>query len=81
MINACKRRKRISFARCVRLTLDERGEKLRRVGNERRRVAEDGCNSEDGILTNICMTMFKAGSCRRQKRLDELWFSQLAEES
>jgi hypothetical protein len=44
-------------------------------------VLENGSNSEDGILSDIGMTMFETGASRGEEGFDELGFPKLAQES
>ena len=40
-----------------------------------------GGNGEDGVLADIGVSMLQTGSCRRKERLNQLWFSKLAQKS
>jgi hypothetical protein len=81
MTDASKGGKCIPLAGRVALGLKEGRDEVRCVGNECRRVLEDGCDSEDSVLAYICVAVFETLPGRGEERLDKLGFAKLAEET
>lgn len=81
MVNARKSGKCISLAGGIGLALQESSDELRGVGDEGRRMREDGRDGEDGILANVCVAMLETESRGGEQGLDELRFPQLAQEA
>ena len=81
MINAGKGGKCVSLAGGIGLALQESSDELRSIGDEGRRMREDGRDGEDGILANVCVAVLEAESRGGEQRLDELGFPQLAQEA
>lgn len=47
----------IALAGVVTLGLEECGNEVWRIWNERLGVLIDGCNGEDGVLADVCVTV------------------------
>ena len=71
----------ISFTRWIILALEEGGDQVCCVGDQGGRVLVDGRHGEHCGLSHICVPVFEARPGGGQERLDELGFSELAEEA
>ncbi len=68
----------VALASGVALALEEGRDQVGSIGDQRRRMLEDGRHGEDGILSHVGMAMLEARSCRGEEGLDKLRFPQLA---
>lgn len=75
MVDASKSSKRVALASSIVLPLEERGNEVGGVWDQRRRMLEDGSDGEHGILSHIGMAMFEARPGRGEDRFDQLGFS------
>lgn len=41
----------------------------------------DGCNCKNGVLSDVSMSMFQTGSCRRKKGFDQLRLAEFTKEA
>ena len=71
----------VALAGGVALALEECRDQVGSIGDQSRRMLEDGRHGVDGILSHVCMAMLEAGACRGEEGLDKLRFPQLAEEA
>ena len=62
MINASQGCKGISFACWIGFSVEEGCDEFGRVWNQCGRMRVDGGDGEDGVLSNVGMTMLEAGS-------------------
>lgn len=81
MVDAGKRGEGVPLARGIVLGLEEGGNELSGIWNQRRGVLVNRGNSKDGILANVCVTVLETGSSGGKKGLDELGLAELAEEA
>lgn len=81
MVYAGQSRKGVPLACGVAFGLEEGGNQVGRIWNQRGRVLEDGGDGKDGILSYICVTVLEARSGGGEEGLDELRFAELAQEA
>ena len=79
--DAGQRGKAVALAGGVGLGLDKGGEQLGGIGDQQRRVLEDGRDGKDGVLAHVGVAVLETGARRRQQRLNQLGLAQLAQEA
>lgn len=81
MANGHESGKRIAFAGAVGFTAEEGLDEIWCVRDERFRVLEDRSNGPNGVLPDVCVTVFQTRACGGEERFDEFRFPELAQES
>lgn len=71
----------ITLAGVITFGFQERSNQLGRIRNETFGVLEDRGHGEDGVLSDVCVSMLEAGAGRGEEGFNELGFAQLAQES
>lgn len=71
----------VPLARGVALGLEEGGNQVGCIWDQRGRMLKDGGNGEDGILPYIGVTMLETRSGGGEEGFDELGFAELAQEA
>ena len=81
VVDAGQRGEGVPLAGGVALGLEEGGDQVGGVGDHGRRVLEDGCRGEDGVLADVGVAVLEAGSRGGQEGFYELGLAELGEEA
>lgn len=81
VVDRCQRSECVSLASIVALGLKESIQEICGVWDEGFGVLENGCDSENGILSDVCVAVLETGARRGKERLDKFGLTELAEEA